>query len=392
MSKTTTAPTPTTGGRWVVPRFGVPSVLEWQPFTDKPTFGNYNPDRLSSLPTTLTGNHVLARIITAGAAGPDNIQRAGGYPSPRTAQPGFTPGHDFVGEIIALGPDASAAYAADAGKPSATLKVGEIVASDCLINAHATHIIIEATNVLKLDPKDDPVKIVALPLNYMTAYGMLRRTNAPLPPGSSILIGSASGGVGTAIAQLAHTFDMKLNMIGTCSPSKMEYVRSLGVTPVDRFSDVAGEVRKLTGDKGVDVAFDAVGSKESLTVSRAATKDGTGQVIMIGIMDDILEDGSGMRQPQLGAQELLAERLGERMQFFSMEAHYSLINRKGFREDFDAIAQKVREGELDPVVSKLFKLSEAVHVNELLVHGGGVKGKMVYVVDGDVAKEKGLSP
>ena len=42
----------------------------------------------------------------------------------------------------------------------------------------------------------------------MTAWGMLKHSGVNLAPGSSILIGSASGGLGTAVAQLVTAFDM----------------------------------------------------------------------------------------------------------------------------------------------------------------------------------------
>ena len=392
MAQLTTAPTPSQSGRWVVPRFGVPSVLTWQPLAEGSIDGPITPARLEAIPKTLTGTLALIRIITAGAGGVDNIQRAGGYPDPRTAQPGFTPGYEFVGEVIGLGPDAAAAYAKEVNDPSATLRVGDRVTSMCVIGAHATHTVIEAAELFKLHPNDDPVKVAALPLNYMTAYGMLRRSPASLTPGSTILVGSAAGGVGSALAQLVHAFDMGIKMIGTCSPPKMDYVRSLGMTPVNRLSaDLVAEVSKLTDGKGVDVAYDAVGSKESLATSLAATKGETGQVILIGIMDEILSDGSGMRRPGADAREILADRLGERTSFWGVQRGYYDETRQLFRQDFNDILQRVREGKLTPEISKLYKLSEAIEVNELLVHGGGVKGKMVYVIDGELARTKALS-
>lgn len=386
---TNTSSTPTNPGRWAITSFSVPSVLKWQPFTSTPPSTPLDRDRLTALPAHVEGNLVLIRILTAGIAGVDNIQRAGGYPNPRCAEPGFTPGYDFVGEVVALGPDAVSAYANEVSGAD-SLAVGDKVASMCVLGAYATHILVPATELLKLKPTDDPVKAVALPLNYMTAYGMLRQSGVDLGPGSSILIGSASGGIGTALAQLVHAFDMRINMIGTCSPGKMDYLKSLGVTPVSRFGDIPAEVKKLTGGKGVDVAYDAVGSLESLAASRAATKEGTGQVIMIGIMDEIKSDGSGMRNPGAPVEEILGPRLGERTSFFNVERNYSLKDRGLFRKDFEDILVKVREGKLEPGISKLYRLSKAVEVNEMLVHGGGVTGKMVFVVDGKLAEEKGI--
>ncbi|KAM0232277.1 hypothetical protein ACHAP5_010797 [Fusarium lateritium] len=89
---------------------------------------------------------------------------------------------------------------------------------------------------------------------------------------------------------------MGLKMFGTCSPQKLEYVKSLGVIPIDRYgSDIVDQIRVSTNGEGVDVAYDAVGSEESLQRSHHATKKDVGQVVSIGVMGEIPEDGDGLR-------------------------------------------------------------------------------------------------
>ncbi|RYO90560.1 hypothetical protein DL766_006762 [Monosporascus sp. MC13-8B] len=134
-----------------------------------------------------------------------------------------------------------------------------------MVGAHAIHIILPVTELIRIKNADDPIKVCALPLKYLTAWGMLKRSGVYLVLGSRILIGSASGGVGTAVAQLVHAFDLKLKMVGTCSPSKFDYTKSLRVIPVGRNApDLVEQVRPLTNGEGVDVANDAVGSEDSL--------------------------------------------------------------------------------------------------------------------------------
>ena|SRR2546423_993400 len=124
---------------------------------------------------------------------------------------------------------------------------------------------------------------------------MLAGKQSTCPSWVIILIESASGGVGSAGAQLAHTFKMDLTMFGACSPSKFDYPKSPGVTPIDRHSkEKARVIRDATGGAGVDVAYDAVGSKESLDISAATVKEGTGRVVCIGMMSSIAPDGSKM--------------------------------------------------------------------------------------------------
>ncbi|KAI0843654.1 NAD(P)-binding protein [Hypoxylon sp. FL0890] len=360
-----TSYTPDQAGRWVVSKFGAPDVLKWETW---------------DLNAELTADHALIRIITAGIAGTDNLQRVGGYPDPRSSKPGFTPGYDFVGEVVALG------SSPPEGNP---LAVGDRVASMCVIGSHATHIILPFTELIRIDRNDDPIKVGVLPLNYMTAWGLLKRSGVNLVPGSSILIGSASGGVGTAMAELVNAFKLDLKMIGSCSPSKFDYVKSLGVIPVDRTAqDLVEQVLALTNGEGVDVAYDAVGSEDSLRKSHLSTKKDTGLVIAIGIMAEIAPDGSGLSQEKFDPNALLTARWQPRMELWSVDGSYYQKTRQVWLDDFYAILDKVRKRELTPTITRLLRLSDAIEAHRLLI--SGVKGKMMFIVDGDLAAQHRL--
>ena len=359
----TTSPTPDCPGHWIVSEFGNPSVLKWKTFESQPV---------------LVDNQVLIRVLVSGISGVDNMMRTGEYPHPRTMQPGFTLGQDCVGRIEALGPDVSG-----------DLRVGILVASLCFLGGYATHVLISASEVIVLQENDDPVKVVALPLNYMTAYGLLTRSVGTLPRGSTILIGSVSGGVGTAVAQIAKTFDMGLVLLGTCSPSKFDYVKSLGVIPIDRFTDdLPARVRELAGGKGVDVAFDAVGTEDSIRANAAATN--AGHVVVYGWMNAVAaKGGTGMAETGSSTYAALDEFIKSgrvpRTKFWAVTWDYYNISKNEYLRDLDKIVQTVRDGSLDPIVGKLFRLDDAVAANSLLVSGVGVRGKMEFVVDADLA-------
>jgi len=155
LSTTNTSSTPDQPGRWVVTKFGPPSVLKWE--TWDPT-------------SDLSGGNVLPdRIIVAGLAGADN-PTIGRLFRLSDIHP-FTPGYDCVGEVIALG---------DAAPQESNVKVGDRVAALCVTRSHATHAILSYTELLPIEPSDDPVKVAALPLNYLTAYGMLKHSGVQL--------------------------------------------------------------------------------------------------------------------------------------------------------------------------------------------------------------------
>ena len=81
---------------------------------------------------------------------------------------------------------------------------------------------------------------------------------APLSkPGETLLVSGASGGVGSAVVQIAR--QRGINMIGTGSERNQDYLRSLGAVPTTYGACLVDRVRDLAPD-GVDAALDIAGS------------------------------------------------------------------------------------------------------------------------------------
>jgi NADPH2:quinone reductase len=364
-----TSPTPNQPGHWIIPKFGPPSVLKWEPFDTLPEPGP---------------NTARIRIVVAGISGADNFMRVGGYQrDPRTQKPGFTPGYDLVGIVDKIG----------SIEGDISIKVGDLIASITVIGAYGTHVVLPIDELLKAEANDDVTKVGALPLNYMTAYGMLVRSAFPISSSTkAILIGSIAGGVGTAVAQVARLLYPNIKIFGTCSPSKIGHVKSLGVEPIDRTGSIpiSEAVKTLNGGEGVDIAYEATGSEENLKTWLDATVDG-GKVIAIGFMATISKDGTGL-VPTDSPFDPIAFTLArsERMSFFSVTNHYWRAQRDLFKSDFEVLLQAVRKGTLNPVVGSLWQLKDAVEINERLVHGEGVVGKMEMLVDVETWERYGV--
>jgi len=178
-------------GHWIVSEFGGPSVLKWEQFPSLP------------VPTPSTAR---VRILICGISGADNIMRAGGYTrNALAARPGFTPGYEIVGVIEEFGEGTEDRHG---------FQVGDIVASLCIVGGYGTHTIVPLEDMLKLRRDDDLVGAAALPLNYMTAYGMLKKSAFPINEETeSVLIGSVAGGVGTAVVQLIRLLHPSVRVI-----------------------------------------------------------------------------------------------------------------------------------------------------------------------------------
>src|SRR6266545_2628844 len=98
----------------------------------------------------------------------------------------------------------------------------------------------------------------AVPLVFLTAWHMLVG-RAGLHPGEDCLVVGGGSGVGSAAIQVARLIGARV--IASASTAKLERVRALGAHDVVDHSrgDFAGEVRALTGKKGVEVVVEHVG-------------------------------------------------------------------------------------------------------------------------------------
>ena len=97
-------------------------------------------------------------------------------------------------------------------------------------------------------------------LKGMTAEFLLRRCYE-VKPGDPILVHAAAGGVGSILVQWGKALGAVV--IATAgSQDKADRAKALGADHVIlyRDADVAAEVRRITGGKGVPVAYDSVGA------------------------------------------------------------------------------------------------------------------------------------
>src|ERR1044072_6785318 len=98
----------------------------------------------------------------------------------------------------------------------------------------------------------------AIPVNYLTAYGLLVVMGS-LHAGESVLIHNAGGGVGLAAIDLAKKIGAET--YGTASPAKHKFLAERGLDhAIDyRGQDWFPELQKLTNGRGVDLVIDPIG-------------------------------------------------------------------------------------------------------------------------------------
>jgi NADPH:quinone reductase-like Zn-dependent oxidoreductase len=93
------------------------------------------------------------------------------------------------------------------------------------------------------------------PIPVETAIRILDQVG--VQAGQTLLVSGASGGVGSAVLQIAR--DRGITVIGTAGAANQDYVRSLGATPTTYGDGLVERVRALAPN-GIDAALDIAGS------------------------------------------------------------------------------------------------------------------------------------
>jgi len=224
------------------------------------------------------------------------------------------PGHEFSGEIAALGPEVRDVH------------VGDLVygLNDWYRDGTSAEYCVARVSDLADKPTSvDHIHAAATPISALTAWQALVE-RAGLVAGQRVLIHGAAGGVGNLAVQLAHSRGARVT--ATASAANLEFVRSLGAEEVidyraQRFEDVV---------RDVDVVFDTVGG-------------------------ETLERSWGVLKP--GGRLVTVAASGEQTTDERIRAAYFIVEPS--RTQLEEIARLIDAGALRPVVGAVFPLAEA---------------------------------
>jgi NADPH:quinone reductase len=182
--------------------------------------------------------------IGAAAVNPSDVKAAIGM-MPHAVFPRI-PGRDFAG-VVVDGP--------------AHLVGREVFGSSGDLGVrrdgtHASHLVVEADAVVLKPPRLTIDEAAGLGVPFVTAMEGLQRAGLP-KQGDNVLILGANGKVGQAAAQIAAWKGARV--IGVMRKPKDEVSGHLPADIIDAGQDVAARVRELTGGRGADIVFNAVG-------------------------------------------------------------------------------------------------------------------------------------
>jgi succinate semialdehyde reductase (NADPH) len=146
----------------------------------------------------------------------------------------------------------------------------------------AEYAVAPATAVFPLPPEVPLVEACIMGCAVPTAYSAVHH-QASVRPGQSVAV-IGVGGVGSNIIQIARAFGASEVIAVDIREEKLAAAQRLGATRGvnGAESDAAAQVRELTGGKGVDVAFEALGRPETVVTAFDAIREG-GRVVVVGL-------------------------------------------------------------------------------------------------------------
>ncbi|MFQ5861317.1 MAG: zinc-binding dehydrogenase [Dehalococcoidia bacterium] len=236
---------------------------------------------------------------------------------------------------------------------------GKMLGSD-LDGGYAEFVKVPAANCFPLPDQVPFEEAAAAPTTFLPMWNMLIR-KAQLKPWETVLVLSASSGVGTAGIQVAKRVIGARVIATTSTPEKAAKARELGADEVIVYTneDITQRALELTSGQGVDVVVDHVGA-EFYPQAFATLKKG-GRYGTCGVT-------TGHR-----AELHLGQLFSRRLTLFGVYM--------GNREEMRQIVAMLGRGVIRPSIDRVFPLEQAAEAHKMM-DAPTYFGKLVLRVSG----------
>jgi NADPH2:quinone reductase len=281
-------------------------------------------------PPPSPGPHdVLIEVHAAGVGFADLLMTRGRYQF--RPEPPFIPGVEIAG-VVRQAPEGSG------------LREGQRVAASARLGAWAEYALSSPPVVFPISDRMSFAAATAM-VNYQTAHwALVERGRAQ--SGETLLVHGAAGGTGTAAVDVGRALGLRVIAVAQ-GAAKLNAVRKLGAEhAIEADSEWLAEVRRLTGDRGVDLVFDPVGGDRFLDSVRSLAADG--RLLVIGF--------AGGEIPQVKVNRLLLRNTSV---VGAAWAEYLRHDPAMPHRVARALAALFDAGKLDPLVGASFPLDRA---------------------------------
>ncbi|MFC4357506.1 zinc-binding dehydrogenase [Halobium salinum] len=286
------------------------------------------------------------------------------------------PGSDAAGVVEAVGDDVTRFEAGDHVAVSAGVSCGKCefcrhgeepmcvsfhILGEHVRGVHSELAAVPEDNLVPVPDHVDWEVAGSASLVFQTAWRMLL-TRGRLAPGEKVLVHGASGGVGHAAVQIADYVGAEVYATAS-TEEKLSYAEEVGADHVINYEadDFAGEIRDLTGRRGVDVVVDHIGAATWTDSLKSLAKGG--RVVTCGAT-------TGGR-PETDINRIFWNQL---------EVIGSTMATPG---EVDDVLSLVWDGTFEPRIRETLPMSEAARAHELLENREGF-GKVVVIPDSEL--------
>ena len=285
---------------------------------------------------------VLVRVLAAGVGPWDGFLRGGAW----TGEYPYIPGGEFAGVVVG---DTGASAAFEDGEP--------VYGYPGLSGCYAEYVTCPAEQLAPIPEGLDRVDAAAVPVDGMTALQGLTDELA-VGTGDTVLVTAAAGGLGHLAVQIARA--LGANVIGTASARHHEFVHTLGAAEVVDHNqpDWPDQVKALVSG-GVAKVLACAGP----TLAGAAKAARDGAVVATPVRADEFPDGDRVQWKRYNGRP----------------SGTSLIR----------LAPWFDDGSLEVHIAGRFFWNDAASAQRD-ADQGHVRGKLLLVVDEDVAAQSGL--
>lgn len=248
-------------------------------------------------------DEVLLKVAGAGACHSDVavFHEFDADPNPPLMSPPFVLGHENSGWIEALGPGVTGlevgapylvygpigcGYCKPCSRGQDTYcehpeRVGYLAPGLGRDGGMAEYLVVPARNLVPLGDAD-PVPAAPLADAGLTPYHAVKMALPRLAGGGSTALVVGLGGLGLVAVQILRAITGATVIATDVKPAAMARARDYGAVTVEPGPDQVAHVRELTEGRGVDAAFDFVGTTPTIQTAQACIAK-QGAIVVVGI-------------------------------------------------------------------------------------------------------------
>ncbi len=305
-------------------------------------------------------SHVKVRVMATALNRLDLYTREGGRGLRREFPPPLILGGDCAGEVVEVGSQVSGLQPGDRVVVNPRLTCQQCPAclsgrddlcprqrfmGSAIDGSYAEFVSVPGANVHAIDEGVPYEEAAAAPTTFLPVWNMLVR-RMQVSPWETVLVLSASAGVGTAAIQVAKQIIGAKVIATTSTPEKAARALELGADEVINYNeeDITERARELTGGAGVDAVVDHVGADFFAKAFNALRPGG--------------------RYGICGATTGLRTELHLGLLFSQQKEIYGTF--MGTKEDMREIVAMLNRGAIHPVVDRTFPLRDAASAHQAM--------------------------